>query len=275
VTAIDWDGPSRQPCPDCGRGPKDRNCGVTVESDGSGVAHCFRCSYVETHRPEHGATYRPDRATFRPVAATRRETLSDYGHELFDACTGLRGTAGEAYLLARTCVIPPDDGDLRFHPALRHPSGYTGPGLVALVTHAATRVPLTLHRTWILSDGRKADIESPRMLLGGHRKAGGVIRLWPEEAVTTGLGIAEGIETALSLAHAFTPVWALIDAGNLAALPVLDGIEALTIAADHDEAGGRASDACAERWADAGIEVFIVMPDAEKTDLNDLAKEAT
>jgi len=137
-----------------------------------------------------------------------------------------------------------------------------------------SREPLTLHRTWICANGDKAACDPPRMLLGNHRKAGGVIRLWPDDAVTTGLGIAEGIETALSLAHGFTPVWACIDAGNLAAFPVLEGIESLVIAADHDEAGISAANACATRWTDAGREVRIVMPDQAKTDLNDLARAA-
>jgi len=112
------------------------------------------------------------------------------------------------------------------------------------------------------------------MLLGGHRKQGGVVRLWPDDAVTTGLGVAEGIETALSLAHGLTPVWACIDAGNLAGLAVLDGIEALTIAADHDDAGIAAANTCADRWARAGAEVRVVLPEIQKTDLNDVARAA-
>ena len=114
------------------------------------------------------------------------------------------------------------------------------------------------------------------MNLGNHRKAGGVVRLWPDEAVTMGLGIAEGIETGLSLAHAFAPVWAAIDAGNLASLPVLGGVESLLIAADNDEsgAGQRAADALAQRWAGAGREAAIVLPPVSGMDLNDLAVAA-
>jgi hypothetical protein len=74
----------------------------------------------------------------------------------------------------------------------------------------------------------------------------------------------------LSLAHGFTPVWACIDAGNLAELPLLGGIEALIIAADHDASGIKASRLCAQRWADAGREVRIVMPPAAGQDLNDV-----
>jgi phage/plasmid primase-like uncharacterized protein len=169
----------------------------------------------------------------------------------------------------------PEDGHLRYHAELKHPpSGAVAPAMVALVTDAVTGEEITLHRTWIRGDGTKAPLDPPRMLLGGHRKAGGVIRLWPDEAVTTALGIAEGIETALSLAHAFRPVWACIDAGNLAAFPMLDGIESLTIAADNDAAGIAAAEACAARWTAAGREVRIVMPEKAGTDLNDLARAA-
>jgi hypothetical protein len=271
---IEWDGPARQACPDCGRNPKDRTCGVTVEPDGRGVAHCFRCGYIETCRGSE-VQRRPGLYPVRQATTTKHEVLSDYGRALWSECVGLAGTTGAAYLRARSCVVPPADGHLRYHPALKHPpSGIAGPALVALVTDAASGQPLTLHRTWILASGEKAPVDPPRMLLGGHRKAGGVVRLWPDEAVTMGLGLAEGIETALSLAHAYTPVWACVDAGNLAAMPVLAGIESLMIAADHDEAGVSASEACAGRWADAGREAFIVTPPVQKMDLNDMARSA-
>lgn len=136
--------------------------------------------------------------------------------------------------------MPPINGDLRSTETLKHPSGYTGAALIARVTDAVTGEPITLHRTWIKSDGSKADVDPPRLLLGKHRKAGGVIRLGPDGAGTSRLAIAEGIETALTVAHAYQPVWSLIDAGNLAAFPVLDGIESLLIVADNDPAGLKA-----------------------------------
>ena len=268
-------GNHRLTCPSCGRGSKDRTFGVTVEPDGTSVSHCFRCEYVATYRPDRAPTYRPGKTINRPVAAIKPEFLSTYGLEHFARCTGLRATIGEQYLLARGCAIPPADGDLRFHPALKHPaSDYTGPALVALVTHAVTRAPLTLHRSWVRSDGRKAEIEPKRMLLGGHAKRHGVIRLWPDESVTYGLAVAEGIETALSLAHAYSPVWSCVDAGNLAALPVLQGIETLVIGADHDAAGINAASRCADRWAITGVDVRVIAPATAKRDWNDPAAAA-
>lgn len=273
MSTIDWDGPRRQPCPSCARSDREKTLGVTVE-DGRGVAHCFRCEYVETMRDDTPALHRPGKPVFRPVAAEKRDSLSQWGLELFGAAVALAGTVGEKYLLARCCVIPPAEGDLRFHSALKHPCGHTGPGLVALVTDAVTREPLTLHRTWVRADGKKADVDPPRMLLGGHRKAGGVIRLWPDEAVTTGLAVAEGVETALSLAHTYKPAWACIDAGNLAALPALAGIECLVIGADHDDAGIRAAEACADRWVAAGVDVVAIAPRQKRGDWNDQQRAA-
>jgi putative DNA primase/helicase len=272
MSPIDWGGPTRQTCPACGRGPKDRTCGVTVHERG-GVARCFRCNYVETLRGKQ-TVQRLGGPMVRPAAPARHQTLSEFGRELWQASRPLAGEA-RAYLLARRCVLPPADGDLRWHPALKHPpSGLIGPALVALVTDAVTRTPLSLHRTWVQADGSKAPVDAPRMLLGGHRKASAVVRLWPDEAVTHGLGVAEGIETALSLAHGFRPAWACIDAGNLAALPILDGIEALTIAADNDEAGIAAAEVCAERWHAAGRNVRVVLPPRRGADLNDAARAA-
>ncbi|MCY1286329.1 Toprim domain protein [compost metagenome] len=265
-------GNHRISCPSCGRGERDKTLGLTIEEDGKGVAHCFRCSFTESYRPDRGSRQQTPVAPRIKATATRRhETLSDYGHELWSACKPLSGAA-VAYLEARHCHIPPADGDLRFHSALKHPTGYTGPSLVGLITDAVTREPLSLHRTWIQADGRKADVDPPRLLLGGHRKQGGVIRLWPDEAVTTSLGTAEGLETALSLAWAHAPVWACIDAGNLAALPYLAGIECLVIGADNDPAGTAAAKECAQRWADAGAEVYATRQ--TQNDLNDILKEA-
>lgn len=266
---VDWSKP-RTACPACDRGGKDDALGVTRNDDGSLIAHCFRCGYVERLSNDDGRVIHA--GSPRPVE--HQETLSDYGLKLWGECIRLKGTPGESYLTARGCVIPPADGDLKYHPALKHsPSKYVGPALVALITDAVTREPLTLHRTWIKPDGSKADISRPRMLLAGHRKEGGVVRLWSDEEVTLGLGIAEGIESALSLAHAIQPVWCAVDAGNLGKFPVLPGIESLTIAADGDPAGKVAASKCATRWAKAGRGVFMVEAD-DGEDVNDLVRAA-
>jgi phage/plasmid primase-like uncharacterized protein len=278
---IDWanlsPGTHRLNCPACGRERRnDKTLGVTVDPAGAGVAHCFRCNYVETHRldrPDHKQRQQPTRHR-HPVqrvaveTAPQHESLSPQGRALWRTSHPIvPGTPAAHYLHMRRCMLPPVSGHLRWLPAHRHPTGHVGPCLLALLTEAETRQPRSLHFTWI-AGGRKADVTPPRLLLKGHRKAGAVCRLWPDEFVTHGLGIAEGIETALSLAHAYTPVWACVDAGNLSAFPVLGGIEALVIAQDRDPAGEKAAAACAGRWAGAGRSVLVTQQAVG--DLNDV-----
>lgn len=270
MSAIDWTR-RRTDCPSCGAGRGAFS--ITPKDGDNAIGRCFRCGFMTWRDAEEPAFVRSDRPA--PPQAQRFERLSEFGLEFWNACRRIEpGDIATAYLHSRCCVIPPADGALRHHPALPHKtSGTSWPALVALVTDAITGEPLTLHRTWITSTG-KAPVEPARRLLAGHRKAGGVIRLWSDDYVTGGLAIGEGIETCLSLAHAITPVWSCIDASNLTAFPVLPGIESLLIAADHDDAGIKAARACADRWAEAGREVRIAMPPAAKTDINDLVVAA-
>lgn len=218
--------------------------------------------------------YRHTRIAVQPSQTAHpkalRSTLSDWGRKLWRECQPIGGIAA-AYLTARNCALPPADGALRWHPKLKHPSGHVGPALVALVTNALTREPISLHRTWITATG-KADVQPARLYLAGHDLTDGVIRLWPDELVTYGLGIAEGIETALSLAWGFTPVWAMLDAGHLSGFKPLPGIETLAIACDNDPAGIKASRECSERWSAAGADVIVTRQEAN--DLNDVLEAA-
>jgi len=257
-------GEHRIACPCCARNPKDRTLGISVRSIGNAVAHCFRCEYTQSLKERSQKLYTP---TIKPQSKPRQRytTLSDWGRSLWLECHPMSGIALD-YLKNRKCAIPPSDGDLRWHPNLRHPSGVVGAALVGLVTDFVTGEPLSLHRTWITSIS-KANVEPNRMLLGRHAAQGGVIRLFPDECVTTGLGIAEGIETALSLAHEYTPVWAAVSAGNMASLPALDGVESLMIAVDQDDAGRSAAQVLAHRWIGDGREVFVMQ--VPNGDLND------
>jgi hypothetical protein len=146
--------------------------------------------------------------------------------------------------------------------------------LVALYTDIATGEPRAIHRTAVTRDGRKVG----RKVLGP--KKGCVIRLWPDDFVTHGLTVGEGIETVLAAAtnikHRGTllrPAWAAGDAANLATLPVLNGIDALTILVDHDASGTgqKAAAQCATRWTNAGCEVARLIPRTVGADFADIA----
>jgi hypothetical protein len=245
---------------------------VTTDARGS-VAYCHRCGYVDArNHDEARATARHDFLPMRTTHMTAKPGVLDWStraQAIWDRTQSLRSTLGETYLLSRGCVLPPRDCHLRFLPSTdKHP-----PSLCACVSDAITAAPISLHFTRLRADGLgKAGTTRDKLLLAGHRKKGGCIRLWPNDSVTHGLALAEGLESSLAAAHAFTPIWATVDAGNLARFPVLAGIDALTIYADHDERGIEAADACAERWREAGRHVRVRVPKNAGEDAADIAQ---
>jgi putative DNA primase/helicase len=267
-------GEHRAPCPQCAQAkPRraDDALAVKLEPDGGATWICHRCGWKGALRPDEDRPVKRRRPTTLAVVKATPPPTTDDVLAVWNRCRSIEpGTVAEHYLSGRRCALPHPEGDLRWHPGCRHPSGHKGPALVALVTDAVTAAPMTLHRTWLAADGSgKAKLDKPRLLKKGHGKRGGVVRLWPDEEVTYGLTVAEGIETALSAAHAYKPVWSCLDAGNLAVLPPLEGIDALTIIADHDEAGLRAADECARRWTADGCEVTVWKSPVEGEDFND------
>ena len=258
-------GQHRRPCPQCDRGPRDRALSIKIDGDGATFI-CHRCGYTGADNPTRD-TY--PRAPRQEPKADPLE-WSAAAEAIWRRTQGLRRTLGATYLQSRGCAMPPRDSHLRFLPA----DGSYPPSLCAAVTDVLTAKPISLHFTRLAADGGgKAGGDCDRRLLKGHRKAGGCIRLWPDSDVHSGLAIAEGIETSLAAAHAFTPVWSCVDAGNMAAFPVLPGVESLTIFADNDPAGIRASAAVADRWAAAGREVRLVMPPTVGADVNDMVRQ--
>jgi len=174
----------------------------------------------------------------------------------------LAGTPAETYLRSRRCWVP-DACDLGFRPSWRD----RAPALVARITDIVTAEPLNLLFVLLQPDGcGKANTQPNKVVLKGHQKRGGVIRLTGDADVTIGLNLAEGLENALSiLADDWAPVWATVDCGNLHNFPVLPGIESLTVFPDckrRDDPGLRAAEACGRRWGAAGREVQIVPPDS-------------
>jgi putative DNA primase/helicase len=207
------------------------------------------------------------------VREAGREALawSARADRIWQASVPLIGTPAETYLQSRKCLIPAC-ADLRFLPAVGR---MTYPAMIGRITDAVTGQPLSLHFTLLMQNGSgKAPVERPKLLMKGHRKAGGVIRLCDDVGMTRGLGITEGIENALAcMAMGWRPVWAAIDAGNVAQFPVLAGIECLTIFADHDKAGLDAARKCAGRWQAAEREARIVPPSTAGNDWADVIIE--
>ena len=257
----------RAPCPQCNRGPKDTALAVTSDERGT-VEYCHRCGYTsaENHDRPRLERIAPAPRSNTPKAAEPLD-WSDRAEAIWRRTRPLRGTVGQTYLERRGCMLPPADSDLRFLPG----SGQYPPSLCARVTDARTAKAISLHFTRLATDGQgKAGTDCDKLLLAGHRKRGGVIRLWRDEAVTYGLALAEGIETALVSARVFAPIWATVDAGNMTEFPLLPGIDCLAVYADHDQAGMRAAVGCAARWQKAGREVAVYRSQLAGEDIADV-----
>jgi putative DNA primase/helicase len=114
------------------------------------------------------------------------------------------------------------------------------PAMLALITDPAGK-PISVHRTYLAANGGdKADLDPPRKAVSpfGH---GPTIRLAPIAPI---MGIAEGIETALSAAKLFSvPVWSVLSDFGIATFEPPPELERLIIFADHDlhGAGRRAA----------------------------------
>lgn len=177
----------------------------------------------------------------------------------------IAGTIAEAYLRGRgiTCALP---DSLRFHPACWHPSGKRFPALVAMVEGCER---FAVHRTYLRPDGRgKAEAEPARAMLG--TVAGGAVRIAEAEG---SLAVAEGIETALSLASGLlgrpATIWAALSTSGMAGLVLPPTPDRLTVATDGDEAGRAAGHALATRAAALGWRVSL-LPAPEGRDWNDV-----
>jgi hypothetical protein len=186
---------------------------------------------------------------------------------IWDEARSIAGSIVEDYLISRgldpAAVAGPEV--LRFHPRLRF-DGQRVPGLVALMRHVESDEPRAVHRTFLDPAGRKVT----RRMLGPAKHA--AIKLDPAPGPTSRLAIGEGIETCETARLAgFRPAWALASAGAIRDFPVLAGVEAIGLLEEADETGRAATAACAERWARAGREAWIIRA-IGGGDLNDLVR---
>ncbi|SVM99768.1 putative phage DNA primase [Klebsiella pneumoniae] len=187
----------------------------------------------------------------------------------FSKLLDLRGTSGAGYLSQRGIVKLPAES-IRFCDRQRH-AGRVFQALYALATDDKAEL-CYLHQT-LLDGDKKANIDSAKRLKSlqeenylDHARSV-AIRMFP---VSTTLGIAEGIETALSCHQVYgINTWAVINSGFMKKFRVPAGVKHLVIFADmdmHSATGHAAAFECAHanllakndlvkvsiRWPDSG-----------------------
>ena len=160
----------------------------------------------------------------------------------------------------------PDWPSIRFHPNMQYRDedgkliGHF-PAMLALVEKGNEAI--TIHRTFLTQDGRKALVDSPKKMmpaLSNKLVVGSAIRLGNPGRV---LCVAEGIETALAVLEATGMVtWPLISATMMSQFLIPSGVEKLIIWSDLDRsfAGSFAAQKLAERAKAQGVEAVIREP---------------
>lgn len=162
---------------------------------------------------------------------------------------------------------------LRLHPGLAY--WHDGQKLDTFPTMVAPLVApdgrmVALHRTYLTSDGRKADVPQVKKLTGtAGQLMGACIPL--HKPVAGCIGIAEGIETALAAwAGSGVPTVAAYSAGALAAWQWPPGTRRVVVFADADDAGRAASCELRARAMAAGLRAEILAPTVEGLDWCDV-----
>jgi putative DNA primase/helicase len=129
----------------------------------------------------------------------------------------------------------------------------------------------TLHLTSINTAGERLE----RKLAPGPVPDGGAVRLMPIDERKV-LGIAEGIETALSASVLFhVPVWSALNAGGVSKWQVPAGVQEVMVFADNDQnkVGQRHAETLRLRCDEQGLKVSVHIPEKTGSDWNDVHNE--
>lgn len=265
-------------CPACnGTNTHNPSLSIRLSANGRLLLWCFKgCAFPDilsslkglgivaghgSYSPPRAEDIRRHRAEMEAEAVKR----AAQAERCWQEAQPINSTLGEAYLRGRgiTCDLP---DTLRFHPDCWHASGRRFPAMVARVDGAPR---FAIHRTYLGTIGN-ASAQPNKAMLGSVR--GGAVRL----AEGTGpLVVAEGIETALSLACDLLPapatIWATLSTSGMRGLLLPPEPGRLTIAPDGDDAGRAAANVLAERAHALGWEVSL-LPAPEGRDWNDVLR---
>jgi hypothetical protein len=179
----------------------------------------------------------------------------------------IAGTPAENYLLGRGLEVA--SPELRYNPRTPHgPRPFTRfrPALIAAVRDESGLV--AVHRTFLDPRHRRlASLPAPRCGLG--RFGAGAVRLG---GTAPRLGLAEGIETALSASALFgVPCWAALGTERFGLVAIPDEVTELLLFLDND-AGGRRAEALARERSDALRTIEAHYPNCPGDDWNDVLR---
>lgn len=180
---------------------------------------------------------------------------------LWNEALPLPGTRADEYLRARGVRVRAS-AELRCAPAMEHSeTGQHFPGLLARLSNDLGFC--AVQRTYLAPDKpAKADVKPNKKTLGPMGNS--AVRLFP---VHERLGIAEGIETALSAAKLYSvPCWATLSANRISRIEIPKSVKFIVIFSDAGEVGTREAFAAQDQYEGQGYQVDVVTPQAHFND---------
>lgn len=181
-----------------------------------------------------------------------------------------QGSPVETYLASRGLKLP--ESGVAYIERIRHIQDgktTTWPAMVSTYRNASGH-PISLHVTYLTPGGDKAPVTPDRKMMPPTESLnGGCISLTAPGKV---LGIAEGVETALS-AHSGlqVPCWAATSANQMMTWIPPEGVEEVAVFGDNDASytGQMAAYTLANRLRKKGYTVTVHIPDI-RGDWNDV-----
>jgi putative DNA primase/helicase len=251
----------RCPCPNHGKGRGDRFPSLSVADgdDGRLLLRCFAgCEFVDIldelkHRGLADGTTQPTESRFTPTLHRCAEPSPDIGVlTIWQATVEAQQTIVDEYLNRRGVYLRP--------PMLRCRLDHRS--MVAAVQAPDGKI-IAIQQTWLTSEGKKA---SAKRLTTGNLGAGAV-RLG---AAARTLGIAEGVETALSAMQLTgMTAWASLGASRLHNVELPPEVEEVHIFVDNDEPGRAAAKRAADVHTSTWRRVYLRSPPEQCGDWND------
>ncbi len=266
------------PCPVCGGrdrftfdnkfGNGDYFCRGCGGGDGlSLIAKFCQCSFMEAVRRvesfcgiEHQCERR--KSSLHAQLDEKKESIRAMMRIWAEAFPISSENAAGRYLMRRGLELDGIGSELRFHPGLVYESNDDCvekailPAMIARVTDA-TGCMINIHRTYITSDGDKANVLAPKKLMPGSVKGGAVRFVQPQSV----LGLAEGIETAIAAATMFSvPVWATLGVTNLEGFTTIPPqVKKVIIFSDNDDkfSGQAGAYVLAHKLSCSGLNVSV------------------
>jgi hypothetical protein len=258
------------PCAGHGRGRGDKNPSCRIaDGDHAILVYCYagcpREDVLSALRAK--GLLESSKSNFRPqvvpiVTPCKTVEIDPAAAAFWETCSPARFTPVETYL-RRRCIDVCLPACIRFQ--REKYQGEWLPVMVSAVQDNAARVIAT-QRTYLTWSGEKAPVEIPRRTEG--RMLRGAVRLSRISKATKVIGLAEGVETAMSASEAWggLPVWATLGAARLDKIELPEQIEEVHIYADYDDAGRNAATAAKSSYAPR--RVIIRTPPADVDDWN-------